>query len=228
MRPARSGSIRISKPGTVLRGRTLQSVIVAANNVTIEDNVFTYGGRSSAITTASGYSGTVVRHNTIVLTDESGGANAGIATRYGSRVSWNLITGHGDGIKLWDESVYEYNYINVSKADGSDKHVDGMQSSGHSDVVVRRNWVQALDDDGGNSAIFIQAFTGSEDQQSRNILVQGNYFNGGNYTIFMEDGKSGDGYVTGVRVTDNRLGRDHRYGARHLEGEVVYLRNRRT
>jgi hypothetical protein len=105
---------------------------------------------------------------------------------------------NSDGIKIeggdgaGKESVYEYNYVTLYEPPGSDNHSDGMQSSSDRDFVVRHSVVYTPPADGGNAAIFCQAWNGSSNYMIGNITIHGNYLYGGNYTVFLMGGKQLD------------------------------------
>lgn len=216
-----AGQIIVTKPG-IISGYNANQIVVRANDVIIENCKLTYSGSAHAIQTDAGYKRTIVRHCTIILPGDS---NSGIQARDDSLVEWNNISGGADGVKLWNGSEYRYNYIRMKRPAGSDKHMDGMQGSGKTNYWVHHNDVEAKIADGGNSAIFMQAYTGAVDNPVVDVLVENNRLNGGNYTVFTEDGKTGTGFIDNMIVRNNILGEDHRYGYRHLEGDILWQGN---
>lgn len=223
-----AGKIIVDTDGARVSGIDGSQIVVRANGVTIEDVRLTYTGTAHAIQTDAGYTGLTVRYATVVLPGTPTGdtSNSGIQTRDGSLVEWCNVSGAGDGMKLWNDSEYRFNFVRMKRPAGSDKHLDGLQASGRTRFWVHHNDVEALIADGGNSAIFMQAYTGTVDVPVVDVLVEDNRLNGGNYTVFTEDGKTGTGFIQNMTVRNNVLGEDHRYDYRHLEGDITWTGNR--
>lgn len=222
-----AGEIVVTQDGAVVSAMDCTRIDVKANNVTIQDCRISYTGTSYGIQVESGYTNTTVRYCTVIVLGDGAGdtSNAGIQTRDHSLVEWCNVSGAGDGIKIWDYSEYRYNYIRMVRPATSKHHLDGMQASGRTEFYVHHNDSQALIADGGNSGIFIQAFTGQYDKPVENVVVENNWLNGGNYTFFTEDGKDTHGWIKNMIARNNILGPDHRYGYRHLEGDIAWMGN---
>jgi hypothetical protein len=111
----------------------------------------------------------------------------------------------GNNIHDVEDGVYisathitvEDNYIHGLHSPGPDPHYDGIQLHGGvtSDVTIRHNSVLVAIND--NSAITTGVV--------QNVLIDGNRLSGGGYTIYI-DGRHGEGTVSGVSITNNRLG----------------------
>ena len=220
-----SGSVTVTKAGTVLQNLDVDGVIViAADDVTVRNVRVTTDTTSFGIYVQKGFSRAVIDHVDIQLPTSSC-SNAGVAGGDYTTVRSSDIRGCGDGIKAWDYGLYEGNYIHTEKPDGSDKHLDGIQGSGKTNYTIRNNNIDQPISAGGNAAVFIQAYNGASEFECNDLTVENNWLNGGNYTVFMEDGKTGSGYLNGVMVRGNKLGTDYRYGPKHLEGDTTWSSN---
>jgi hypothetical protein len=221
-----SGSITVTKAGTVINGLDVSgNIVVAANDVTIKNTRIRYSGRMFGIQTKSGYARTVIQNVDIVLGVSTTGSAAGIAGGAGTVVRHTDISGTGDGIKAENGGRYEHNYIHVEKPSGSSLHLDGIQGSGKSNWTVYGNTIDVPISKGGNFAVFVQSWNGTIEKPVSSVKVDSNWLSGGNYTVYVEDGKSGSGYVKGVTFTNNRFGGDYRYGIKHLEGGTTWTNN---
>ena len=214
-----SGSITVSRQGAVVEDLDIEgSITVAANNVTIR-NVRVTGSTSSALVRPErGVTGTTIEYCEVTVTAE--GANGAIGhVGAGTTVRFCEISGFADGIKVESSSLYEDNYIHMAKPAGSAKHLDGIQASGDSDFVIRNNVIEVPVDDGGNSAVFVQAWNGAANSHVRNVTVSNNYLKGGNYTVFLSGGKDSDGsdpasWIHDYYLLDNTFHPDgYRYGS---------------
>ena len=67
-------------------------------------------------------------------------------------------------------------------------------------------------------------YNGASEFECNDLTVENNWLNGGK-PVFMEDGKTGSGYLNGVMVRGNKLGTDYRYGPKHLEGDTTWSSN---
>lgn len=122
------------------------------------------------------------------------------------------ITGlEADGIKAEHDSLYEYNYIHMSKRPGSAKHLDGIQGSGDTRWTARYNYIDMRIENGGNFPLFAQAWNGSSCQHITDIEFSYNYIYGGNYGFSFAGGKKDRcsnpsdpaAYITNVRAINN-------------------------
>jgi hypothetical protein len=198
-----SDSITIKEDGEVVEDLLVRGVInIKADDVVIRNVRLETSTDAYALRVFDDYEGTLIENVEIAMPTDSC-SNAGIYGGGGLTLRLSVITGCGDGLKVSGGSLYEYNDIRLSNVDGEGKHLDGMQNSGGSDVVIRGNYIDVPAEDGGNAAIFTHDyFSPVED-----VLIEDNYLNGGNYTLFVE----GPG-TNGVRIVDNWFGRDNRYG----------------
>jgi hypothetical protein len=216
-RLTRSGPVTVKTPGAVVENLDVDGgITVNADNVTIR-NVRVRGSSSSLLVKVNrGFRGTRIEHCEVFVT--AGGANGAIGSLgSGTTVRACDISGYADGIKADSGSLYELNHIHMSKPSGSTKHLDGIQSSGDSNVTIRNNVIDADIANGGNAAVFAQAFNGTQNIAIENVVVVGNLLAGGNYTVFFEGGKTYDGtapgsWVRGYQLLGNSFVANARYG----------------
>lgn len=204
------GRMIVREDGAVVEGiRTGGPIDIKANDVTIRNVHVTYSGNAFAIRTYDGFSGTTIEDVTVELLpgEEGRVPNAGIQGGEDITVRRTEISGTGDGIKASPGSVYEDNWIHLSRAPGSDKHLDAIQG-GVSDLVIRGNVLDVPNHAGGNAAYINTTFA---EEPPRNIVIADNWLNGGNYTLYVGRTKEGD-FMEDVRVTGNVFGTDVNYG----------------
>lgn len=229
-----TGTVRVTTDGAIIENLDVSgNIVVAANNVTIRNvrvrtNTVSYG-----INVTKGHGGTLIENVEVqmgVKGRDGGAAIGGIGdnqgkfgTTPGSNVTVRRCHLHGlaDGLKIVENSLYEHNYISVTKSASANAHVDGMQASGRSNAIVRHNAIDMAYKAGHNAAIFVQAFNGKVDKESRDIIITNNWLNGGVYTFHSEDGKKQRGYLKNIVVANNVFGRDYKYGVTHRESGVV-------
>jgi hypothetical protein len=92
-----------------------------------------------------------------------------------------------------------------------------QDTGGHDNWIIKRS---TLDAGSGNAALQIKSDLGP----IRNVTVDGNFLNGGNYVIFSRDG--GNGTPQGIKITNNRFGRNFRYGILSKSGDITWSGNR--
>jgi hypothetical protein len=225
-----SGSITVSRAGAVIENVDVQgSITVRANDVTIR-NVRVRSAGHFGINVVQGVHGTLIDHVDIQMSGDATAAIGGLGDHGGSHsskpgdnvtVRYSHLHGNGDGIKAVNFGLYEHNYIHMRRPAGSTRHIDGIQSSGRSSWTARYNWVDQAYSGGFNSAIFVQAYTGSKDVPSKNIIISNNWVNGALYTIQTEDGKNGNsGLLRNIQIGNNVFYRDYKYGVYRPRGDV--------
>ena len=125
----------------------------------------------------------------------------------------NELYGCNDGIFSWlgDNFTIENNWLHSFTTDAANGHVDGFQTEGAINGVIRHNTIDVTQDQ--TSAISIWNGLKSTD----NILVDNNLLAGGGFTAYAEDYSPSEaspagGYtVTNVSFTNNRFSTVH-YG----------------
>jgi hypothetical protein len=129
----------------------------------------------------------------------------------------NVHHNGGDGLKHQGNGAVENCWVHhLGTEVGS--HADGVQIMSGSGIVIRGNYFDMPINQAGsdsNSAVFIRTAFGPID----NIIIDANWMNGGNYTVYSVGYK---GVIpTRVRITNNRFGRDYRYGTLDTEGDAI-------
>lgn len=229
----KSGSITVTKPGTVIENVAVNGQIkIMANNVTIRNIQLRTNTDSCGIKVENGYYGTLIERADIKMGVNGRFGLAGVCgvgdlrgkggKKHGNNVTvrHSKITGLADGIKAVDYSLYERNYIKMWRPKGSSAHTDGIQGSGRSYFTIRYNTIGEKYVPGDNAAIFIQAFTGKRENHIRGIRIYNNWLNGGGYTFHSEDGKKSSGYFHDIVVKDNIFTRRYKYGVVHADGPI--------
>ena len=215
-----TGSLMITEDGAVVEDMDIDgTVTVAADDVTIRRSVIHGEGRYG-IEVESGYSGLLVEDVEIDGSDiESAAVCCSNYTL--RRVDIHDVT---EGPRANSNVTIEDSYVHDMRR-CSDRtfeegcHIDAIQSTDGSDIVIRGNNLQAYNPDTGIT--MNAAFMFGEDLGDLNdVLFEGNLVNGGNYTI--NGGGSG---TTGadVDILGNYFGRDYRHApAGNLGPDVVF------
>lgn len=194
-----SGDIVVTTPGTVISGLDIKgTVYIDADNVTIQNSKIT-SNSFSAVQIKEGSRGVVVQDNEINGVGTNNEGSSGI-TGAGTFLRNNIYNvENGLNIGPGSGTLIEGNYIHDLKASGS-PHYDGIQiDGGQSDTIVRHNTV--INDYTQTAAVMIDNYFGPV----TNILVTDNLLVGGGYTIY-SDGQFNGGPMTGVEITNNRVG----------------------
>lgn len=196
-----SGGLSISKAGTVIDALDISGgVTIKASNVTI---------KRSRITASSGTRYPVrVQSGNVVIEDTEISGGSGVAVCCGDFVLRRVnIHDVSEGPRLNGNSTVENSYIHhLLRCSGC--HIDALQSTGGSNIVIRGNNIQAYNPATGDPMNAAFQF-GEEQAPLRNCLFEGNLVNGGNYTI-----NGGGGGTTGAQCTfrNNQFQRNFRYG----------------
>lgn len=216
-----SGSITVTKPGTVIQGLQVNGTItVSANDVVIRDTLVRGGGNGYPIRVNAGVSNALIEY---VEVDNLNSTGIGIFFNRGSgRVRYADIHSAEDGIRVGADNVtVERSYIHdLHRVPGG--HHDSIQIRSGDNVTIRENTLLAYVERTGdpmNAAIQIGSLTRGP---LRNLRVDNNYMNGGNYTI--NGGRSGN--IASGQFIGNVFGDDYRYGVRTgLGSNVVWSGN---
>jgi hypothetical protein len=199
-----SGSGVVRTAGTVISGKSIGCIEIAAPGVVIRDSRISCSG--SAVYSGDGdYAGSgLVIEDSEIDCRGGGGTAVGEANYTLRRVN---IHGCENGLDVNQNVTIEDSYIH-DLYEGGDSHTDGIQlASGHFEngtlvaasrnVTIRHNTIYGVGDNGafGTSAII------SNKGGDRDILIQGNLLAGGAYTLYCEQGANGTNY----RVLDNHF-----------------------
>ncbi len=196
-----SGSLEITKAGTVIDGLDINgNVEIRADNVTIRNSRITSNAEIPVRVYKDGnertYSGFVIEDSRIRGVGRCSAA-IGLSNYTARRVH---ISGCSDGAKAFSNTTIEDSYLaGFYRVDG-ETHNDAIQSSGGSNIVIRRNTVLGPYQM-STSAIILQA----NQSALSNVLVEGNYLSGGSYTIYTSDKGAG---ASNIRVINNVFERD--------------------
>lgn len=217
-----SDSITVTEDGAVLDGLDIDgNVVVEADDVTIRRSRIR-GAGDYAITMGSDSENLLVEDVEIVG-DEIRSAAVCCSDYTLRRVNIHRVN---EGPRVGGDVTIEDSYIHHLRRCTEDDfypdyddgcHIDALQSTGGSDIVIRGNNLQAYNpdtDDFMNAAFQF----GEEQNDLRDVLFEGNLLNGGSYTVNGGGGGSRGGEVT---FRDNRFGPDSRYGAATLLGKRV-------
>lgn len=233
-----SSGFTVTQDGAVVENLDVSGVLtVKANDVTIR-NVRVRGYSAvNVIRLYPGYEGLTIEHSVIEAlpnpSDPTSGPTGAIGGNGASRmtVRHSEILGFADGIKAEPDSLYERNYIHMTKPAGAAKHLDGVQGSADSRWTVRENVIDADIDRGGNAAVFAQAWNGKNCYAIEDVVVEGNYLRGGNYTVYLQGGKASKGncgpdegaWVSGYVLRGNVFEGGARYGLARIVNRAETL-----
>jgi len=132
----------------------------------------------------------------------------------------NYIHDQGaDGFKPSRNVVIQGNYL--TRIGYKEKaHADGVQVSSGADVVIRgNNFDMPSGDKNFRNSICIALLP--DFGPIKNVEISNNWLNGGGWTIQSRDKKRGHGAPTGVKIIDNRFGRDYQFGAIVDDGDAI-------
>lgn len=208
-----SGSIEVTTSGAVIENVDIGNgtINVKASNVTIRNCRVKGYSNVAVIKVVSGFTGLKVEHCRIEAIHSSTGqpTSAVVSGGSGITVRNTEITGsESDGIKAMSNSLYEYNYIHMSKPSGAIIHLDGIQGSGTSNWTARYNVIEMGIENGGNFTIFAQGWLNPNCVRISNIEASNNYIYGGNWSVSFTGGKDqycsgASSYATNMRMLNN-------------------------
>ncbi|MFN2557618.1 MAG: hypothetical protein ABR592_12280 [Nitriliruptorales bacterium] len=203
-----SGPVTVTTNGAVVQGLDVNGCIeIHADRVTVRD-VRVHCDNPFGIRTMPGHSGTKIEFSEVAMV---GCQDAAVSGGW-KELRYSELYGCADGTKIGSDTLVEYNYIHPTKPPGAEIHLDGVQSLSARRVTLRYNNITLPADNGGNAAGIFQTESGP----SSDILIDSNWLNGGNYTIFVN--AKNHGCPMNVRVTNNKIGRDYRYGVYYPGG----------
>ena len=212
-----TGGLNITTDGTVIDGYKISGgVVVNAKNVVIKNSWVTNsaGGvdGSGVVTVQPGASATI-DHD---LLDGLNATHTCIWHQGDSMVATaNECTGVNDGIFSWavtqgvdgtgDNFTIADNWFHNFTTQASNGHIDGYQTEGAKNGVIRHNTFDVAQDQNSGIAIW------DSRRSASNIAVTGNLIQGGGFSIYAEDYSPSEaspagGYsVTNIAFTDNRF-----------------------
>ena len=218
-----NGELTITTAGAVIDGyRITGGVAVRAQNVTIRNSWITdsAGGTngSGVVKIYSGASATIERN----LLDGQNATHACIWHEGSSMAARNNeCRGVNDGIFSWaiqngtdgtgDNFTIEHNWLHAFTTQAGNGHVDGYQTEGAKNGVIRHNTIDVTQSQTSAIAIW------NSRKNSDNILVENNLLAGGGFTVYAHDYSPSEanpagGYaVTNIRFVNNKFSNVH-YG----------------
>ncbi len=199
----------ITADNTVIDGEKITGgLVIDARNVTVRNSwiIESSGGAngSGVIKIAPGASATILR----TTLDGSDATHAGIWYEGASLVArGNNIFGINDGIFSWDADNFtiEDNYLHDFTTKAGNGHVDGFQTEGASNGIIRHNVFDVEQDQTSAVAVW------NGRRNSSNILIENNLMAGGGFTVYAEDYSPSEanpqgGYsVTNIRILNNKF-----------------------
>ena len=212
-----TGGLTISTDGTVIDGYKISGgVTVNAKNVTIRNSWITNsagGANGTGVVKILNGASATIDHN---LLDGLNATHACVWHEGASMVvTANECTGVNDGIFSWastvgvdgtgDNFTIADNWLHNFTTQAANGHIDGYQTEGAKNGVIRHNTFDVSQDQ--NSAIAIW----NSRKNASNIAVTGNLIQGGGFSIYAEDYSPSEaspagGYtVTNITFTDNRF-----------------------
>jgi serralysin len=216
--------IVITQAGAVLDGYNFGNteVVIAANNVTIENSTFQAAGSELfCVRQYTGYTGATIENDTFT------GGSAGntlplqafvLSTGTSINVLNNsMINAPGDAIDAWG-GTFTGNYISGGGFSSKGTHPDGIWiTNSQSPTLISNNFIDwtwangATNNSNGttNNAVRIT----SEEGNVSNVTVTNNILLGGEYTI--DAGNAGSGTFSNIQISNNFIG----FGA---AGDFIY------
>ncbi|MBA2954219.1 hypothetical protein GON03_07790 [Nocardioides sp. MAH-18] len=203
---AYTGGLTITKAGTVIDGKILGCIEVAAPGVVIRNSKITCKPNYAAVTVDDGsFSGAPLLLEDVEIDCQNFGGNAiGEANVTVRRAN---IHGCENGLDVNQNITVEDSYIH-DLFNTAASHTDGIQFanfrlvgtdwvSGSANIVIRHNTIYGVGADGslGTSAII------SNPRNDINILIERNLLAGGAYTLYCDRPGAGINY----RVIDNHF-----------------------
>ena len=203
----------VTVDNTVIDGEKISGgLVIEAKNVIVRNSWITNsagGANASAVVDVAPGASATITHNTL------DGLNATHACIWheGTSVvaSSNNLFGCNDGIFSWkgDNFTLTDNYIHTLTTQAANGHVDGFQTEGAANGVIRHNTFDISQDQTSAIAIWNSL------KSSSNILIDSNLIAGGGFSVYAEDYSPSEaspagGYtVTNIRITNNRFSTVH-------------------
>jgi hypothetical protein len=218
-----NGTLTVTVDGTVIDGKKIVGGIeVAAKNVVIKNSSI------SKSANGAGGSGVVNVHPGASATIENStldGTNSTHSCIWHEGTSMtakgNNCFGVNDGIFSWatveggsgagDNFDIEGNYLHDFTVNAANGHIDGYQTEGASNGVIRHNTIDVVEEQNASVSIW------NSRTDADNIVIDDNLFAGAGFSIYVEDYSPSEqspagGYsVTNVKVTNNKFS-TARYG----------------
>jgi len=195
-----SGSVTVSKPGTVIDGLDINGTLtIAANNVTVKNTRVTSGNAYNIVKVDDSATGVTFDHVTVDGKGMNGteGAN-GI---YGPG-TYNAVAVSGveNGFVPSSGATITGSWVHNLASPGS-PHYDGIQIDGARSNITVKNSTVDLTGLTQTSAVMVDNYFGA----ATNITITGNRLLGAGYTVYA-DGQFNSNPIT-VTYANNRIGK---------------------
>ena len=194
-----SGTLKITTDGALVENVDVKGrIVIEADNVTVRN--FRVSGGYYAIQATEGHTGIVLEDGEVTSGTEPDGSCI-----YGGGFTARRLYVHdcaGDGFKTLSNTIVEYSFVEKLGLNG--RHTDGNQTVTGSNITFRYNTIFMPI----NNAPYSSNATFMLEESVSNFVINGNWLNGGNHTINTSNITSS----VGVSITNNKFGRDYRFG----------------
>lgn len=200
-----SGPLTVSSPGTLIDGLDIDGCVkISASDVVIRNSRIRCGGvaHQAAVQQVAGARGLVLE-----AVEVDGLGTSEVCVGYGGytlrRVNLHRCN---DGARFGSDVVIEDSWVHGMKRIGK-LHSDALQTTGGTDVVVRRNRLEAQGAGGAfnNAALMMGTELSPILDQ---VLVEDNHLDGGNFALNVR-GDVNAGFIT---IRNNTFGDTTRHG----------------
>lgn len=190
------GNVTSSSNGQVIELLDITGqVIINHTNVTVRNCRIRTGNDENAIGVRCNSTGAYVHHNEI-----DGGSTGSYVGILGTvTAEYNNIHHFENGIVAGSNSTIQHNYIHDLGSVAATPHYDGIECNGGSNLTIYHNTI--INDYTQTSGVMLD----NADSGLSTISVDDNVIIGGAYALYC-DGQFGGGAVTGVSITNNKIG----------------------
>jgi hypothetical protein len=212
-----TGPHTITEAGTVIDSKDVRgALVIKAKNVVIRNSKIHDDPQADAGIYVTGSGSATITDSEIY--------NFPVGITYSNftaiRVDLHDIT--FDGLKMSSDARLQDSWIHDAQPT-SDAHWDGVQvQNGVTNTVIQGNNIDASGAN-TNTALFLTPDLGPTTDGP--LTVTGNWLDGGNFTVAILDGNDGEYYIRKISVTNNRFGRDNRYGPANVNVPVTWSGN---
>lgn len=194
-----SGPVATSSDGQLIRGLDISGAVQINHGAVTLENCRITAAASSVVSVAENLSVPPIIQDCEIDGLGLGGAEGSNGINgYGTVRRCNIHSVE-NGINVTAPLLFEDNYVHDLAAPGA-PHYDGVQIDGGHDISIRHNTI--INHHAQTSAVMIDnAFNAVS-----SIVVENNRLIGGGYTVY-SDGRQGNGPISSVSFTHNRMGR---------------------
>ena len=195
-----SGSLTVTKPGTVISGLDINGTLtISANNVTVKNTRVTSGSAYNIVKVDDSATGVTLDHVTINGKGLNGtsGANGVYGPGTYNAVA---VSGVENGFVPSSGATITGSWVHNLASPGS-PHYDGIQIDGARSNITVKNSTVDLTGLTQTSAVMVDNYFGA----ATNITITGNRLLGAGYTVYA-DGQFNSNPIT-VTYANNRIGK---------------------